>query len=263
MLEINKYILDNISKQLASCENLLKMPAFDFYFKTLDEMGPQIQLLKEYIKDFDKTTKPHLASAFKTLEVLSPMLQRFEISLGDARQKNIETQKLNGSQQTPATKEESAKIDDLIKEVRELREKIEKVITAKNHTAQVPETFEISIKDREIWINNFLLSRPHAVGTNYETFDEIRRKSTNKPIKKADFPNWLKEEIGDGSLADIIYQLGFTGEILKAFFPKRSKKGIIQYAGDKINKKDLQNRGINVALLMKQLELAHIKNNPE
>ncbi len=39
---------------------------------------------------------------------------------------------------------------------------------AKNKTDALPGRFEITLKDREVWINSYLLAKPHAVGVNYE-----------------------------------------------------------------------------------------------
>lgn len=127
----------------------------------------------------------------------------------------------------------------------------------------IKETFEINVKDREVWINNYLLSKPHAVGTNLEFFSFVREHPANTPIKKSNLPDWLKEQIGNKGFSKILNEIGFKGEILKAFFPKRSKKGLIAYRGDKITKKNLEESGINIKLFLMQLELAHLKNNPK
>lgn len=261
MLEINKRILEDIHKRLEIFGNLFQAPDLEFLIGSLDGLEPQMQRMKKCAEDLDDAAKTYLTPATKNLEIIIPTLQKIEFSLGDVRRKNIETQKSGNHEQTIAVKTETEKIDKLINEVRGLRLKIEKIITVKNIKIELPETFQLTVKDREIWIGNFLLSKPHAVGTNFETLEFVISKKANTPIKKSELPNYLKEEIGSRSLADILYQLGFTGEILKAFFPKRSKKGIIEYAGNKITKKGLESRGINIPLLMKQLEMAHIKNN--
>lgn len=137
----------------------------------------------------------------------------------------------------------------------------------KNQTREesqnTPKTFQLSIKDRYIWINDYLLSKPHAVGSNLSFFEHIRSKPVNTLIKKSDLPQFLQEDIGSKDFAKILNELGFKDELLRAFFPKRSKKSGVAYRGDKVSKKDLENAGINIALLIKQLELAHLKNNPK
>lgn len=126
-----------------------------------------------------------------------------------------------------------------------------------------PKTFQLNIKDRYIWINDYLLSKPHAVGSNLSFFEHVRSKPANTLIKKSDLPQFLQEDIGNKDFAKILNELGFKDELLRTFFPKRSKKGGVAYRGDKVSKKDLENAGINTALLIKQLELAHLKNNPK
>lgn len=263
MLEIHKRILEDIDKSLKLYGRFCQIPNLDFLTDTLASLEPQMQRMKKYAEDFDNAAKEYIIPATESFEIIIPTLQKIEFSLGDVRQKNIEIQKSGNPEQIVVAKTETEKIDKLINEIKELRQEIEKIAATKNVKTELPETFQLTVKDREIWINNFLLSKPHAVGTNFETLEFIRSKSANTPIKKSDLPNFLKEEIGGGSIADILYQLGFTKEILKAFFPKRSKKGMITYAGDKITKEYLQNKGINIALFMKQLEMAHVRNYPE
>lgn len=257
MLAINEYILKDINKKLKFYGEMFRnMPALGMCQDAFAKLEPARHALEKIIKDFNSASKNYI---LPTLETVEPILRNIEISLGDVNRQH----KLGDLPLLPASKKETTQIDKMIKEIREMRAVIEKLVATKNSFTKAPEIFELTVNDREILINNFLISKPHAVGTNLATLQDIRIKKPNKPIRKSDLPNFLKEEIGSGSLADILYQLGFTGEILKAFFPKRSKKGVIQYAGDKITKKDLQNRGINISLLMKQLELANIKNNPE
>ena len=134
----------------------------------------------------------------------------------------------------------------------------------------LPKTFEIQVKDRYIWINNYLLSKPHAVGSNFEFFEYIRSKPPRTPIERNKMPDvgdgvgygYIKEAIKNKGFIKILNKLGFKGEILKAFFPKRSKN-IIVYRGDKITKKDLEKSGVKIPLFLKELELAHTRNSPE
>jgi len=132
----------------------------------------------------------------------------------------------------------------------------------KGAPADLSETFKVSVKDREIWINDYLLSKPHAVGKNFEFFDFVRQNA-KKTITKSELPNFLKEEIGSKGFSKILNEIGFKGEILKAFFPKRSKKRLIVYRGDNITWKDLEEAGVKIELFVKELELAHLKNNPK
>ena len=130
----------------------------------------------------------------------------------------------------------------------------------------IPKTFEIQVRDREIWINNYFLSKPHAVGSNLEFFDYVRSQSENTKIERNKLPDFggscLKEYVKNKSFIKILNEIGFKGEILKAYFPKRGKDMLI-YKGDEITKKDLEKSGIKMPLFIKELELAHVKNSPE
>jgi len=147
-----------------------------------------------------------------------------------------------------------------IKFLREIKEKLIEKKAEKKIKEQ--KQFEVKVKDRYIWINNYLLSKPHAVGTNFEFFYFIRRQPANSKITKQNMPNYLRKEIGSKRFAKLLNELGFKGEILKAYFPKRGKI-MVAYRGDKITKKDLEKAGIKIPLFLKELELAHLKNSSE
>lgn len=132
------------------------------------------------------------------------------------------------------------------------------------------DTFIISVKDREVWVNDYLLSKPHATGCNFEFFEYVRSKPANTPIERDKMPKWgdgvgyasLKEETKSKSFIKMLNELGFKGEILKAFFYKRSKNSLT-YRGDKIIKEDLEKAGVKKSLFLKELDVAHAKNSPE
>lgn len=137
-------------------------------------------------------------------------------------------------------------------------------------TLLIPDKYKISVKDREIWVNEYLIGKPHSVGSNFEFFDYIRSKQSHTLIERNKMPNvgdgigygYTKKAIGKKSFIKILNNLGFKGEILKAFFYKRSKDTLI-YRGDEITKEDLEKAGVKTSLFLKELELAHIKNSPE
>lgn len=137
-------------------------------------------------------------------------------------------------------------------------------------SSTIPDKYKISVKDREIWVNNCLIGKPHAVGSNFEFFEYVRSKPSNTLIKRDKMPNdgdgtnydGIKGEIKNKGFIKILNGLGFKGEILKAFFHKRSRDTLI-YRGDKITKEDLEKAGIRINLFLKELELAHTKNSPE
>jgi uncharacterized membrane protein len=177
--------------------------------------------------------------------------------------------KINGEAVLKSIKERVKKIEE--REERKKEREEDRAITKKEiieefknkkEAAILPKTLEIQVKDRYIWINNYLLSKPHAVGTNFEFFDFIRRQPPNEKITKQKMPDSLKKEVGSKRFAKLLNELGFKDEILKAFFPKRGKN-MVAYRGDKITKKDLEKAGIKIPLFLKELELAHIKNSPK
>ncbi len=185
------------------------------------------------------------------------------------------------NQELPATRIEITKIPELKIKKSEKQEKVagiskqaldveqllDKLESDIKKGVAIPKTFEIQVKDREIWVNNYLLSKPHALGSNYEFFEYIRSQSPNIKIERKKLPSAsgnlsLKEEVKKKGFIKILNELGFKGEILKAFFPKRSKS-IVVYKGDKITKTDLEKAGIKIPLFIKELELAHLKNSPK
>ncbi|MEK7519712.1 MAG: hypothetical protein AAB581_00495 [Patescibacteria group bacterium] len=126
-------------------------------------------------------------------------------------------------------------------------------------TKQEPSKFVISVKDRKILVNEYLIGKPHAVGINFEFFEYVRSQPKNTKIRNQDIPDTLRK---NKSFTKILNELGFKAEILKAFFPKRGKS-VVVYNGGEISKEDLVKIGVKIPLFLKQLEVAHIKNNPE
>ena len=131
----------------------------------------------------------------------------------------------------------------------------------------MPDSYKIFVKDREIWINEYLIGKPHAVGSNFEFFEYVRSQKSNTKINREVLPNFggslsLKEQVKSKSFIKIVNELGFKGEILKAFFYNRGKD-TLTYRGDQIVKEDLENAGVKKSLFLKELELAHARNSPE
>jgi hypothetical protein len=128
--------------------------------------------------------------------------------------------------------------------------------------AEIPKDFILTVNDREIKVNDFLISKPHAVGDNFYFFEYVRSRPAGEEIKRKSLKDLVKESIGNRRFSQILNALGFKGEILRAFFPKRGKDAVV-YAGDAIPTEKLRNRGIKIGALIKELELAHAKNSPE
>lgn len=119
----------------------------------------------------------------------------------------------------------------------------------------------LSVKDREIWINNFLIGKPHAVGSNYDFLEQIRSKPPNTKIERKNLDPVLQKDINNIRFFKILNSLGFKGEIKKSFFYKVDGNSLY-YRGDKVTKKQLLEAGMNLKLLVKELEVAHAKYNP-
>ena len=138
-----------------------------------------------------------------------------------------------------------------------------KPIIKKDHSLTLPpknsKIFKLQCGDREIKVNEYIIAKPYAVGCPRGMFDYVRTQPKNKVIKKENMPEWLKQEIGRKRLVAVIAGVGFTGEIRKAFFPVVSKTSI-KYRGDKITTEELEEAGVRINLLVKQLELADMKN---
>lgn len=110
-------------------------------------------------------------------------------------------------------------------------------------------------KNREIWVNKiYLISKPHFNRDNETFFDFIYKKPdaelTREELKKNNID--LKK-----SFIGIISELGFTGEIKKVFFPSSGKDAVI--FRKKATKDDIKKENIYETLLVKELEVAHLR----
>ncbi|MCL5432310.1 MAG: hypothetical protein M1484_04455, partial [Patescibacteria group bacterium] len=71
----------------------------------------------------------------------------------------------------------------------------------------------------------------------------------------------IQEAMGDKTFFKILNALGFKGEIKRAFFYKVDARTLC-YRGDNLTIQQLKDAGINIKLLVKQLEAADAKYNP-
>ncbi|MFZ2621108.1 MAG: hypothetical protein WAX85_01260 [Minisyncoccia bacterium] len=121
------------------------------------------------------------------------------------------------------------------------------------------DNFKVSIKDREIWINSYLLSKPHATGKNMSFFEYLF-ENNGQHIEREMMPEYLKKDVSGKTFPKIINALGFKGEILKAFFPKRGKNDVM--FRKEVTALELNQNRVNIEKLTNELEVAHSKNNP-
>ncbi|MFZ2556172.1 MAG: hypothetical protein WAZ27_04550 [Minisyncoccia bacterium] len=127
-------------------------------------------------------------------------------------------------------------------------------------SAKTPENFVIRVKDREIWISDFLLSKPYGAGTNMSFFEYIIQHS-DQELQRESMPTHIKNEVGGKSFSKILNALGFKGEILKAFVPKRGKSSLL--FRKETSKDQLEKEGVKIHLLLQELVLAHTRNSPK
>ena len=122
--------------------------------------------------------------------------------------------------------------------------------------------FHLSINDREIRVNDYLIAKPHAVVSNHDFLEEITKRTPGSQIKRDNLPPDLQKEIGTKSFIKILNALGFTGEITKAFFYKVDANSLY-FSGNTVKREQLIKSGINVRLFIKQLEAADAKYHPD
>ncbi len=128
-------------------------------------------------------------------------------------------------------------------------------------TLNFPEQLSLSQRDRQIWVNDsYFLSKPNWTGGNIEFFEYLMENSS-KTISREELPKGLANVIRMKRFPKILVALGFKGEILKAFCSKRGEDRVLFLKT--VSRKDLLSRGINLAILMRELELAHLRNSPE
>lgn len=150
------------------------------------------------------------------------------------------------------------KIKELYNDLIETKDGKNNYITSKD---KLSDKYNITLKDREIWVNDrYLLSKPHSIGSNMEFFLYIL-DNQDKEIKRSELPQNIITEIKGKKFSKIINALGFKGEILKAFFPKRGKGSVL--FKQSVNKSELKKIGINEDLFLKELALAHAKHGPK
>jgi len=121
--------------------------------------------------------------------------------------------------------------------------------------------FEVKIIDREIKVNEYVIGKPHAVGKNLEFFSYVYDNS-DKVINLSEIPDIIKNQIQGKRPVKILNELGFSGDLLKAFFPKRSGKKTIQFRR-KISTEDLSKSGVRLSTFTKQLDFLNEKNRPK
>ncbi len=125
---------------------------------------------------------------------------------------------------------------------------------------ELPSVMSVLIKDRQIWINDFLLSKPHAVGGNKGFFEYVY-ENAGQLLERDQMPDYVTQDVKGKSFSKVLNELGFKGEILKAFCPERGKSQLT--FRKEVNAKQLEKDGINAGVLLQELQLAHTRNSPK
>lgn len=159
-------------------------------------------------------------------------------------------------------REKSAQWNRMLKNIDAAKESGEIGFPApeQNAAKRAPAIFSIRVKDREIWVNDFLLSKPYGTGANMAFFEYVYQ-NPDKELRRDDMPGHVKEDVGGKNFSKILNALGFKGEILKAFVPKRGKSSL--WFRREASKEQLEKDGIKIPLLLQELSLAHTRNSPK
>lgn len=125
---------------------------------------------------------------------------------------------------------------------------------------ELPATLAVLIRDRQIRVNDFLLSKPHAVGGNKGFFEYVH-ENAGVALNRDQMPDYVRVDVGGKSFSKVLNELGFKGEILKAFCPERGKSQLL--FRKEVGTQQLETEGINLELLLQELRLAHTRNSPK
>ncbi len=256
-------------------------PALEAYqtyvAQTLINFEPFRRTLEENARIINTVSKSII---MPNLEAIKPMLKELEITASKISEL-YRNEPIVITSPMPPRITEAIQTNRIVAEIRELKNKVEELTAVKTPSILqpsieekdlskssdiLPKIFEINVKDREIWVNNFLIGKPHAVGNNFEFFDYVRQQPSNTKIEWRTIPDtagWsmMKEAIKERRFIKILNALGFKGEIKKAFFYKVGKN-TLHYKGDKVAKEDLEKAGVRFNLFIKELEVANAKIVP-
>lgn len=139
------------------------------------------------------------------------------------------------------------KVDDLIQEI---------TINQKS-SERNPDKFWVSKKGQEIWVNDkYYLTKPNYHDDNERFFDYAFEKAKptiefTKEQLEAETKRTFSKDFNK-----LVNGLKFTGQIRKAFFPKVNGKTAVEFRKE-VEANQLQNEGINIELLIKELEVSH------
>jgi len=117
--------------------------------------------------------------------------------------------------------------------------------------------FRVEIRGGAIWVNNkYLLAKPRSIGKNLD-FMEYAIANQHLLTKESE-SEWFRDY---KNFSKLLNALGFKGEMLKVFWPKRGIKTGVMLRSH-IDLTTLRKEKVNIPLFVKELESAHLKNTP-
>ncbi len=128
---------------------------------------------------------------------------------------------------------------------------------AEPNTAAAPDKFTLHTSYRQVYVNDFMIAIPHEGSDNKTFLDYVINQPANKIIERHKLPENIKT--GTKSFIKILSALGFSGEIKKLFFFSAGKHKLA-HRGSVVNSKDLKKFGVDLSLLLKQLDLKDTAN---
>ncbi len=221
---------------------------WDYIRPRMNATYGDIDELYRTVEGSDVLSKPDVQQALNDISLLLAKTKEENAKLTVAKQKA-------SAPQIPVQKIEITAMPALrFKSEKQARSPTEK-------SKDAPDAFSVSVKDREIWVNGSLLSKPYAVSGNKEFFDYVY-ENADKSLTRDAMPDYAKEAVRGGKgFSKVLNELGFKGEILKAFFPERGKSALLFRKS--ILTEQLAKDGINIELLLQELRTAHTRNSPK
>lgn len=185
-----------------------------------------------------------LAAGFVTKYHIEERVEGQGLYIWDYAVCQIDESKITQPEARPVSEE---KVENLIQEISTLEK------ASELH----PTKFWLNKKGQEIWVNDkYYITKPNYHDDNERFFDYAFENAkptvefTKEKLETETKRTFLK------SFSKLVNGLKFTGQIRKTFFPKVSGKNAVEFRKE-VDAKQLQNEGINIGLLIKELEVSH------
>jgi hypothetical protein len=119
-----------------------------------------------------------------------------------------------------------------------------------------PKTFKLHIIDRSVFINSYLISKPHAVGLNFEFISYIVGQGAGSKIEYKNLPHNLADDINkktDKRFIKLLSDLNFTGVIRDLYFSEIKDDSLV-FHGSLVNKKSAMKRNLIIKDIVSELD---------